>query len=49
MASSQIRTYQLYNLYDYDPSATAGMYDIPEIMAETFVPDKLIGFNHALS
>ena len=42
-------TYNLYRLYEYDETRTAGFYQMPVLKACHFVPDELIGFNYVKS
>ena len=41
------RTYNAYNLEEYDVTRTVGFYQLPTLKAEPFVPTDLIGFNYA--
>lgn len=43
------RTYNAYNLEEYDDTRTACFYQIPVIAKCDYVPDELIGFNYVLS
>lgn len=43
------RTFEAYNLKDYDASRVAGPFDLPTLQACSFVPDELIGFNYVMS
>ena len=43
------RTYNLYNLYEYDETRTAGYYQFPTLKACHYVPEDLIGFNEVKS
>lgn len=43
------RTYDAYNLHDYDPHRVSGYYDFPIIRRCDYIPEKLIGFNYLLS
>lgn len=43
------RTYDAYNLYEFDPDRAAGKYQMPVIEKENHIPEKLIGFNYALT
>lgn len=43
------RTFEAYNLYDYDQTRTVGKYQMPFIEAVDHVPNNLIGFNYAKS
>lgn len=40
------RQYDLFKLYEYDASRTAGYYNFPVIKACHYVPDDLIGFKY---
>lgn len=41
------RTYNSYNLDEYDESRVSGFYQIPTLKVEKFIPTDLIGFNYA--
>lgn len=43
------RTYDAYNLYDFDRTRAEGRYQMPVIEQEDHMPEKLIGFNYALT
>jgi hypothetical protein len=43
------RTFDAYNLHDYDPRNVAGPYDLPILRRCDYTPGKLIGFNYLLS
>lgn len=43
------KTYNTYNLHEYDDSRTEGFYQMPVIEACEFVPEELIGFNYMQS
>ena len=43
------RTFETYNLKDYDASRVAGPFDLPTLQACSVVPSDLIGFNYVLS
>lgn len=43
------RTFNAYNLQDYDSTRVAGPLDLPTLKACSFVPTELIGFNYVLS
>ncbi len=43
------RTYNAYNLKDYDNSRVAGQFDLPILKACSFVPEDLIGFNYVMN
>ena len=43
------RTYDAYNLHEYDPNRTSGFYDIPIARRCDYIPTSLIGFNYVLS
>ena len=43
------RTFDAYNLHDYDPRKVAGAYDLPILKRCDYIPEKLIGFNYLLS
>lgn len=43
------RTFDAYNLREYDESQTEGKYNMPVLLPCDCVPDDLIGFNYALS
>lgn len=43
------RTADAYNLWDFDPTRTAGPYEIPTLEPCDYVPDDLIGFNYVLN
>ena len=43
------RTYDAYNLHDYDPERVTGPYDLPVLKKCDYVPENLIGFNYMLS
>lgn len=43
------KTYEAYNLYDFDKKRTAGSWGIPTIAPVTHIPKRLIGFNYVLN
>lgn len=43
------RTYNTYNLHEYDETRTAGYYQFPILKACHYIPDDLIGFNYVKS
>ena len=43
------RTFNAYNLNEYDANKVAGFYQIPILKSCKYVPDDLIGFNYVLS
>lgn len=43
------KTYNAYNLQEYDDTRTEGFYQMPVIEACDYVPEELIGFNYMLS
>ena len=43
------RTYNAYNLKEFDGSRCAGPYDLPVLRKCSFVPTELIGFNYLLT
>lgn len=43
------KTYNAYNLQEYDETRTEGFYQMPVIEACDYVPEELIGFNYMLS
>lgn len=43
------RTYDAYNLHEFDKKRTAGFYEIPIIRRCDYIPESLIGFNYVLS
>lgn len=43
------RTFNTYNLHEYDPKEVTGPYDLPILHRCDYVPKKLIGFNYLLS
>lgn len=43
------RTFDAYNLHEYDPQRTAGPYELPVLERCDYVPEDLIGFNYMLS
>lgn len=43
------RTFNSYNLSDFDPTRAEGPFDMPIIKACDYVPTDLIGFNYVLS
>lgn len=43
------RTYNEYNLKEYDRSRVAGPFELPVLRKCSFVPRELIGFNYVLS
>ena len=43
------RTYDAYNLNDYDNSRVAGRFDLPILKRCDYIPDGLIGFNYVLT
>lgn len=43
------RTFNAYNLKEYDPGRTAGPFDLPTLRKCSLVPDALIGFNYVLN
>lgn len=40
------KTYNLYRLYEYDETRTAGYYQFPTLKACHYIPDDLIGFDN---
>lgn len=47
--NERLRTDEAYNLPYIDIERCAGKYQMPVIEAEDYIPEKLIGFNYALS
>lgn len=43
------RTYDAYNLSEYDSERTAGFYQMPIIRRTDYIPDGIISFNYMLS
>ena len=43
------RTFNEYNLKDYDPKRVAGQFELPVLRRCDYVPSELIGFNYILS
>lgn len=43
------RTYNTYNLEEYDGSRAAGKYQMPMILAQNAEPEELMSFNYVLS
>ena len=43
------RTYDSYNLKEFDPERTAGRFQLPVLKRCSFVPSSLIGFNYVLN
>ena len=43
------RTFNAYNLNEYDANKVAGFYQMPILKSCQYVPDDLIGFNYVLS
>ena len=43
------RTYDAYNLSEYDPEATEGFYQMPVIRPCNVVPDDIISFNYMMT
>lgn len=43
------RTNNAYNLYEFDPERAEGKYQMPIIHRVNHIPEKLIGFNYALT
>lgn len=47
--NERTRTYDAYNLMDYDADDTDGFFNMPIIRRTDFTVDKLIGFNYVLN
>ena len=43
------RTFNVYNLDDYDPEGSVGPYDLPTLKRCNYIPHALIGFNEVLT
>ncbi len=43
------RTYDAYNLHDFDPKRAAGFYELPIQRRCDYIPESLIGFNYMLT
>lgn len=43
------RTYNAYNLDEYDPERASGFYQLPELKAQNATPKDLISFNYLLN
>ena len=47
--NQELRTNQIYNLYEFDPDRTEGRYEIPTLEPCNYLPERLLGFNYAMS
>lgn len=43
------RTFNEYNLKEYDPKRVSGQFELPTLQKCSFVPHELVGFNYVLS
>lgn len=43
------RTFDAYNLYEFDEEEADGFYQMPHIYDDGYIPSQLIGFNYMLS
>lgn len=44
-----LRSINAYNLQFYDESKASGIFNLPKLDAEQFIPKRMIGFNYALT
>lgn len=47
--NERMNTVRQYNLQIYDPYDVDGFYNMPVISNDKFIPDKMIGFNYAMT
>lgn len=47
--NQELRTNQIYNLYEFDPLRCEGRYQMPTLEPCNYLPKRMMGFNYAMS